>query len=226
MNDRKDKPMSKGETSPTLPSHGWRALLRWVAEHDDRWLFTILYIGLAVVLSIWISLFWLVAVVAAHGALEWWALRQRGFEGPLWGAVTWHLKLDLALILFALWLGVYMETLFGIAGLGPLARGGAQAGARFIAWQRVLRGALLTVDDAAQVARAALVRGRGHGNGDGENASPATAWLGPWSRGDTAVLIFGALWIVLILMAPWLTEHDALSALQTMAADLHPWPAD
>ncbi len=213
--------MSDAPPAPPLPDHGWRVFLRWVSEHDDSWIFTTLYIGLAVVLSIWISLFWLVAVVAAHGALEWWALRQRGYAGPLFGPITWHLKLDLALILFALWLGVYMETLFGIAGIGTVARSGAQAGARFVAWQRVLRGALLTVDDAAQVVRAVATRGKRH-NGKGE-AMP-TSWLGRWSRGDMAVLGFGTVWLVLILLSPWLTEHTALSALQVMATDLHPWP--
>lgn len=192
-----------------------------MSEHDDSWIFTALYIGLAVVLSIWISLFWLVAVVAAHGALEWWALRQRGYTGPLLGPITWHLKLDIALILFALWLGVYMETLFGIAGIGTIARTGAQAGARFIAWQRALRGVLLTVDDAAQVARAVIARGNGS---EPPGEALRSSWLGRWSRGDKAVLAFGALWVVLILLSPWLTEHTVSGALQVMAADLHPWP--
>lgn len=50
---------------------------RWLIEHDDRWGFTIAYITLAVVLSLMISLFWLVAVVAAHGAIEYWCLNAR-----------------------------------------------------------------------------------------------------------------------------------------------------
>jgi hypothetical protein len=206
-----------------------QALLDWIAEHDDRWLFTLLYVGLAVVLSIWISLFWLVAVVAAHGLLEAWALRRRGWQGPIAGKVLWHLKLDLTLILFALWLGLYLQTLFGLAGLGAMARTGAQAGARFVAWQRALRGTLLTLDDAAQVARAVAARrsrngnGNKNGNGDGSEAvsEPPPAGL---SRGDTLTLVAGALFLLLILAAPWLTEHDAASALAAMAMDLHPWP--
>jgi hypothetical protein len=217
--------MGDASTPAKHREHTWRAFALWVADHDDRWLFTFLYIGLAVVLSIWISLFWLVAVVAAHGALEWWSLRQRGYAGALFGPVTWHLKLDLALILFALWLGVYMETLFGIAGIGAMARTSAQAGARFIAWQRALRGVLLTVDDAAQVARAVVARANGHKGGDPAQPLASGGWRGPWSRGDKAVLVFGAAWLALILLAPWLTEHSAWGTLQVMAADLHPWPA-
>jgi hypothetical protein len=220
--------MSEASGAPELKDHGWGAFLRWVAEHDERWLFTILYVGLAVVLSVWISLFWLVVVVAAHGALEAWALRRRGYAGPLLAPITWHLKLDLGLILFALWLGVYMDTLFGIAGLGSLARSGAVAGARFIAWQRALRGVLLTVDDAAQVARAVVVRG-GMRNGlagtDRDEQPVPTGWGGPWSRGDALALGFGAFWLLLLLLAPWLTEHGPREALGIMANDLHPWPS-
>ncbi|MCG6118758.1 MAG: hypothetical protein MEQ07_11300 [Aquimonas sp.] len=72
-----------------------------MAEHDDRWLFTLAYVGLTVVLSLLISLFWLVAVVAAHAALEWYALKHRGFPRQRLGRTLWHLKLDVSLILFA-----------------------------------------------------------------------------------------------------------------------------
>jgi hypothetical protein len=197
-----------------------QALLQWVAEHDDRWLFTLLYVGLAVLLSIWISLFWLVVVVAAHGVLEWLAMRLRGLPEPGLGEVLWHIKLDIVLILFALWLGLYLETLFGLAGLGALARTGAQAGARFVAWQRALRGALMTLDDAAQVARAVAARRNG-----GKSTEPAPDGHGPgWTRGDRITIAFGALFVGLILLAPWVTEHDATSALAAIALDLHPWP--
>lgn len=188
-----------------------------------------LYIGLAVVLSIAISLFWLVAVVAAHGVLEWFALERQGIRDRRLGRVLWHLKLDIALVLFALWLGLYVEVLFGLAGLGAAARTGAQATARFVAWQRAIRGVLLTVDDAAQVARAVVARrGSNLHNGDGESDSGRTRppWCEPWSRGDKFSVAFGALWAVLILAAPVFTDHTLVSALAVMGSDLHPWPLD
>lgn len=206
-----------------------RRFLLWVAEHDDSWLFTVLYIGLAVVLSIAISLFWLVAVVAAHGVLEWFALERQGIRDRRLGRVLWHLKLDIALVLFALWLGLYVEVLFGLAGLGAAARTGAQATARFVAWQRAIRGVLLTVDDAAQVARAVVARqGNNARNGGGESDSGGTRppWRQPWSQGDKFSVAFGAVWAVLILAAPMFTDHTLASALATMAVDLHPWPLD
>ncbi len=45
-------------------------LRRWLVMHDDQWTFIVPYIGLAVLLSALISLFWLVVVVAVHFALE------------------------------------------------------------------------------------------------------------------------------------------------------------
>lgn len=182
-----------------------------------------LYIGLAVVLSIAISLFWLVAVVAAHGVLEWIAMGRQGVREQRLGRVLWHLKLDISLVLFALWLGLYIELLFGLAGLGAMARTGAQATARFVAWQRALRGVLLTVDDAAQVARAVVGR-KGNGGDGNAGADPRPPWRRPWSTGDGFSIAFAVTWAILILLAPMLTDHSVASALASMGADLHPWP--
>jgi len=135
----------------------------WIVNHDDSWIFIILYVGLAVVLSLWISLFWLVVVVAGHFVLEW--IRQRHLrETGVLAEVFWELKLDIALILFSLVLTLYLEVVFGILGLKAagravtIARAGARGGSRFAAWERTLRGLLLSADDAAQIARALVVR--------------------------------------------------------------------
>lgn len=198
-----------------------RRLLLWVAEHDDSWLFTLAYVGLAVLLSLLISLFWLVAVVATHAALEWYALKHRGYPNQRLGRTLWHLKLDLGLILFALALGLYLEALFGLAGLGAMARTGAQAGARFVAWKHALRGLLMTVDDAAQVARALAKRGAAEEAPDCPRVPP---WRQPWRRGDYASLGFAVLCLGLILLSPWLSGLGFEGALQTLLLDLHPWP--
>ena len=193
---------------------------RWIVQHDDSWLFIVPYIGLAVVLSITISLFWLVALVAAHFVLEW--VRQiyearstgdrPGFRGLL-RRVLWELKLDLALIAFALVLTVYMEMALGVVGLGAVGRSGAmataRAGSRFAVLQRVLRGVLLSLDDAAQVARAILQR-----RGASPPAEAATVraprplpdrepgWRASWSKADYAVLGFGMLCLALLAVSP------------------------
>ena len=201
------------------------SLHRWLREHDQRMSFTVLYITLALVLSMAISMFWLVAVVAAHGALEYWKLGRTGPRDQRLGRTLWHIRLDIMLVLAALWLGLYIDLLFGIAGLGAAARTGAQVSARVVAWQRTLRGVLLSVDEAALAAKAALGRDKVH-------ESPATSprrhtrppWQQRWSWGDRITVAAAALFATLIVLTPILTEHDLGEALAILAQDLHPWP--
>jgi hypothetical protein len=216
----------------------------WIINHDDSWLFLALYIGLAVILSIWISLFWLVAVVGVHFAFEW--VRQQtlrsGF-GDILLEVLWELKLDIALVLFALALSLYMEVVLGVVGLrsaarmAPAAQAGLRSSARFAAWQRIIRGILLSVDDAAQVARAVTVNrsdaaaepAESAGTAAGVAAVAATpsthsSWRGRWGTGDWISAGLGATCIALILLAPSLTEHNFVSAAVTLAEELHPLP--
>jgi hypothetical protein len=210
-----------------------RRFVLWVAEHDDSWLFMVLYVGLALVLSMWISMFWLVAVVAAHAVLEWYALDRRGIRDHRIGIVVWHLKLDIGLVLVALWLGLYLDTIFGVVGLGAAARAGAQTAARVIAWQRTIRGVLMTVDEAAHVVKAVAVRNGGRKRKPGLAVETAQAgaddhlpWRQPWTRGDKFAVAFTMSWVVLILLTPVLTDHTVGSMLAVLAADLHPWPPE
>ena len=204
--------------------------LSWVAEHDDHWLFITLYIGLALVLSMTISLFWLVAVVATHGVLEWFALERRGVRDQRLGRIFWHLKLDIGLVLVALWLGLYIDVLFGLAGLGAAARAGAQTAARAVAWQRTIRGVLVTADEAALVVKAIVTRKKGKAPADPapapEPPDPRPPWRRSWSGGDKFAVVFTATCALLILLTPLLTDHTVGSALAVLAADLHPWPTD
>jgi len=210
---------------------------RWMVEHDERWLFVILYISLAVVLSVWISLFWLVVVVCGHLALE--IVRQRAMHGPgkrMALEVAWELKLDLGLILFALALALYMEVILGVLGLQSAARtaaavkSGTRAGGRAVAWERVIRGVLLSLDDVAQGARSFGRRKDDNGE-NGEYAvetapEPPHSWAGPWGWGDRISLGLGVVCLALMLASPLLTHHTAVTALTTLAAELHPFPGD
>jgi hypothetical protein len=223
----------------------------WIVDHDESKLFLGLYVGLAVVLSIWISLFWLLAVVAVHFGFE--LIRQShrhaGTDRVVIEAL-WELKLDVALILFALMLTLYMDLVLGVAGLSGAARMGAasRAAARFAGWERTLRGLLLSVDDAAQVVRATTVRRRGLSSaaaaGSAEAGSAETGaaeaageqqaartsrsrwggWAEPYSTGTWIALGLAAVCTALIVAAPWLTPHTAASALQALAAELRPLP--
>lgn len=202
-------------------------LVEWILHHDESRAFVAGYIGLALVLSIWIGLFWLVAVVAVHLLFE--TIKQHDADRrPLGVAarVLWELKLDLALVLFALALSVYLEVVLGLAGLSAGARVGLQSGARFAAWQKVLKGVLLSVDDAAQVGRALLTR-RGGSPSDDESSEPFAlwgGWPGRWSFGDRLAVGLGALCLTLLLAAPMLTDHTWPSLVSVLAAELRPLP--
>lgn len=198
----------------------------WFLHHDHRLSFTILYISLALVLSMAISMFWLVAVVAAHAAIEYWSLGRQGIQSQRLGRTLWHIKLDIFLVLAALWLGLYIDLLFGIAGLGAMARSGAQVSARLIAWQRTIRGVLLSVDEAALAGKAILGRGQQRDTSARRPRAPAPPpeWQQRWSLGDRLTLAGIATLLTLILLTPVLTDHGLVDALSILAQDLHPWP--
>ncbi len=196
---------------------------RWLLEHDHRVSFTVLYISLALILSMAISMFWLVAVVAAHGVIEYWTLGKLGPADHRLGRTLWHIRLDIALVLAALWLGLYIDLLFGIAGLGAAARTGAQVSARVVAWQRTIRGVLLSVDEAALAAKAAM-GGKSDAPGPARRREAPLPWRQEWSWGDRLTIGSSALLFALILLTPVLTDHSAVEAIRLLAEDLHPWP--
>lgn len=211
-----------------LPDPGWRT---WVHEHDDRRLFVLSYVTLAVTLSILISLFWLVVVVAIHAAMEWYRqsrLAAGGGSVPL--LVAWELKLDIALILLAAVMAVYMEFILGMAGLGGAARlgaHGAQGAARAIGWTRGLRGVLMSLDDAAQ-----LVRMRGPSKSDpppSTNPGSVTTNLRPWHSpgvGDRISIGLAAASAAALLASPLLSPLGTTEVISLLASEFHPWPAD
>jgi hypothetical protein len=218
-------------------------LRSWIQTHDESWLFIVAYIGLAVVLSIWISLFWLVAVVAAHLLLE--LLRQRHLHrGRLLPVAEslWELKLDVALVFFALVLSLYMDVVLGLVGLQAAARvsGAARVATRFAGWERTLRGVVLSADDAVQVARAVTLR-RGGGvqevevevemgagvlavAGPGRPAGPWGRWVGPWGRGDWIAMGVGGTCLLLLVLSPLLTDHTPATALLRLRDELRMFP--
>lgn len=150
-------------------------LREWIINHDDKTAFTVLYIGLSLALSIVFGLFWLVLIVFCHWILE---MISQSFKSTnfllAFGNSLWEIKLDLALVFMALWLAVYLDFIFGIAGLGVAARSAAQitnqtirtssrmasttgniakTTVRFAGWQRIIRSTLLSVDDVLQSVR-------------------------------------------------------------------------
>lgn len=223
----------------------------YIITHDRRWSFILAYVSLAVVLAIVINLFWLAAVVAVHGLFEW--IKQSALVEDRWARffrVMWELKFDIGLVIFGLALEVYIGVLLGIAGLGATARAGVEAGSRAAMWQSVLRGTLLSVDDAALVARMATGTDE-EGEDQGEDGAieemeglegdevdqlfepeqgptDLKGRLGPWAEkwvlGDWLSLGFGLTCLALILVGPWLTPHDWGSILAMIGEEMHPMP--
>ncbi len=217
----------------------------WIINHDDSRAFIVAYIGLAVILSAFVSLFWLVVVVAIHFFFEY--IRQRHVGGttdvPVLQAL-WELRLDLALIVFAMVITLYMEFVIGVAGLrlaprlGRAITAGSRGTARFAAWSRILRAALLSLDDLGQVIRVAIMR-RAKKSAPpapemaiepiAENSAPvqdeqAMSCRNGWSVGDWLIAIFFALSFALLLLTPVLTDHTLASAVATIRSEMHPLP--
>lgn len=200
-------------------------IIKWIEKHDECKFFIVSYIALAVLLSLFISLFWLVFVVFIHFCLE--LLKQtthkHKFKSVFLNAL-WETKLDIALVLFALALGVYLEFIIGIAGVGAGARAVAQAGSRFAVWQRIIRGILISLDDVAQVLRFSRP------NKNKKESSPQNVnikvnlWKNKWDAGDIVSVSFGLLMLVLLFVSPFIIQKSINDILLIMANDLHPWP--
>lgn len=220
----------------------------YIVDHDNRWSFMIAYVSFALVLALVFNLFWLCLVMGVHGVFEWIKLRQEYDDWRMiLTRVLWELKLDLALVIFALALGIYLEAVLGMLGLGHTARAAAQAGGRMAgraaAWQNALRGALLSLDDVAQVARFVVAKNSAGADGDvegvagadgvvsGEGGQPEAGEptiLGPWVRpyglGDKISLGFGALCTALVLVSPYITEHEWSDVVEVVIEEFHPLP--
>ncbi len=236
------------------------SIRNWIIDHDYKWLFVISYVTLAVVLSIAISLFWLVVVVAVHALLE--IIRQYYLQPNMRLVVLqalWEVKLDIALVLFALALSLYMDVVLGVLGIrsvaqlgGGISQGAIRGGARIAAWQRVLRGVLLSLDDLVQVLRA-IRRSifRRSENAEIKNVLPpiketieesldkiseqkskdlATVhsvnwgdWSGRWGIGDWLSIGLGVACIALMVLAP-LTTMSYSEMYNTLVVELHPYP--
>jgi hypothetical protein len=212
---------------------------RWILEHDNSALFNILYIGLAVVLSVWLGLFWLIAVVGIHALIEFYR-QYLIFNEPLlaFNEMLWELKLDFALIFFAFWLAVYLDFIFGIVGLTAGARVAAQAGSRvaqtgtrFAVWQRVIRGFFLSLDDAGMAMRA-LARKKGNisdiaqeneGHLTEQMQQVRSSWFGRYNKGDWFVILFGATIIILILISPFFTGKSLSDVISIILGELKPF---
>jgi hypothetical protein len=223
------KPMASSERSGA-----GEALHAWVVDHDESRLFLVLYISLALVLSIVLGLFWLVALALVHLLFEFVRCRHHGLRGhTAIGSAIWGVRLDLALVLFAFVLTIYLTFVFGVLGLhavgraGSAAAAGVRGGAQFAAWERVIRGLLLSIDDGLQGLRAVYAvrtEPAALGSRSFEAEGQVTVTRAPMGIGDGLTILLAGVCILLIAAAPWITQEGWPLLASRLAAELHPFP--
>lgn len=213
--------------------------IRWLDEHDQRWSFIVFYVGTAIVLSVYASLFWVVMLMLGHYGLEVWRHYVIGIPQPLLHAL-WHVKLDIALVLFALVIALYAGLVMGVLGLGQAARAGqavrgAQMLTRLAIIERGLRIFFLTVDDIARVALIVWKTMRGKNGQTEQEMDNARLILkkeeerihpkqesGKLSMGDIFSLLFGAICFALILASPWIKGLGISETFMLVVSELKP----
>lgn len=223
------------------------SLHKWIADHDDRWSFILAYVGGAVLLSVFTHLFWVAMLMLAHLLLEIWRHVTMGSKHPLWESL-WHVKLDIALLLFALVVSLYADTVMAAIGLGQAARG-AQIISRFVIIKRSIHIFFLTVDDMVRVSRLGLKILKGRGKGPvserqdqqtgmemhliredlaaedvalhGVSLDPDHPWRNP-EGGDYVAFILGGICVALIMMSPVLTHQDVVEVVEVILAQILP----
>jgi hypothetical protein len=227
------------------------ALRAWIVNHDNSWLFVIVYTASAMLLGLLVNLFWLSVVVAVHAVFEW--VRQSHLSASRGGVVrlvAWEMKLDVSLVFLALAMTVYLDVAIGLMGLGSAARLGALAaargmsrGARGLGWMRALRGILLSVDDFINAINRVVAGFRQHAAAKAvDPAQPAAAPtaptaptapaapLAPWRRWGASDHV--AIWLTLgslalLALAPFiLPGEDGPSIAARILHEMRPVPAD
>ncbi len=113
-----------GEQNPVGHERNANGFMAWIVEHDEKRLFVLGYVGLTLLLTIGISLFWLIFLVLVHFSFE---MIKKYYDGAgetcrIIAWAIWDTKFDFALITMALVLVTFTEISFGIAGIAGLSR--------------------------------------------------------------------------------------------------------
>lgn len=213
---------------------------RWITHHDERWSFILIYVGAAILLSIYANLFWIVMLMLGHYALEIWRHIVIGMKKPFLQAL-WHVKLDIALVLFAIVVSLYAEVVMAALGIGQAARAGqamrgAQVLTRFAIVERGLRIFFLTIDDITRIGIIIWKRMKGQNTKktavqmeqarellkEEEAQIHASSDVERLSKGDIFSLSFGTLCLSLILLSPWITGIGVSDTLTAIVNELTP----
>jgi len=216
------------------------SLKNWINDHDERWSFILLYVGTAIVLSVYASLFWVALLMLSHLGLEIW--RHYIIKAPnAFASALWEVKLDIALILFAFVITIYGDMVMAVLGIGQAARAGqavrgAQMLTRFAVIERALRIFFLTVDDITRVALIGWKVVKGKKSKINQELEEARQILkeeekklhaaddeGKLSKGDIFSLGFGAMCILLLCLSPLIMDISIAEAFRVILNELRPF---
>lgn len=193
-----------------------KGFVNWIREHDDRWSFVLLYVGGAILLSVFTNLFWVTMLMTGNFFLKLYRNTLVGKPQPLLSSL-WQVKLDISLVIFAVMLGLYAEHVFAALGLSQAARAGQavrgiQMATRFGLIERGLKVFLLTIDDQARLVNA-IVKARRKKQGqievtpemipEPEAHEPDRPWK-KWGKGDVFTFVFAGVCFTLVLLAPFI----------------------
>lgn len=205
----------------------------WIIEHDDRMSFTLIYVGTAVCLSIFMNLFWVAMLMLGHLSLEICRHRVLAHRYPVLQAV-WDVKLDIALVLFALVIALYSEMVFGLLGLGQAARAsravtGVKLLTRITILERAVKVFFLTVDDMSRITHLLIksIRNRKAVRLDTElHLMEHEEHIpdGKIAFGDIFALGFGALCIGLIIASAFILPDGIADTAAIILNELNPFP--
>lgn len=114
------------DTQPNPPAPLGR-FKTWVVNHDRSVAFALVYVVSTIVLSVFVSYFWLLALVGLHIFIEWLSKYYQGYRQRfVW--TLWDVKFDLALVCLAFALLSYTGINAGVAGAQSVTRAGLLTG--------------------------------------------------------------------------------------------------
>lgn len=208
-------------------------IYQWVVDHDDRISFIFVYVGGAILLSVFMNLFWVACLMLLHLSLEVWRHIVLGHRYPL-GQALWCVKLDISLVLFALVVALYSDMIFGLLGIGQAARAaravaGMEMLTRITIIERGVKVLFLTIDDISRVTHMLIksFRKKKPVILDQElhlDEHEDHLVEGAMTKGDIFALSFGVFCIALIFASAFILPEGIVDTVRIILHELSPFP--
>ena len=216
-------------------------MLRWIIEHDEKRLFLVGDVGLSLLLTIGISLFWLLFLVGVHFLFEMLKDWHYGARDPrrLLAWAAWDIKFDIALVTVAIFLAALTEAQFGIAGIGGLSRISAtfsKVTRGFIPIKDIVLGLRIVCTrklDRRDILqrRLTLIKDQKRANIEEVHRVETQRlqnyrypWDMKWNLTNKIILGVMVVNVCLTIGVIFLNQNPPLAMLEGLIRQLHPWP--